>query len=132
MAVKEVDISDVGKYLQILSANGVNQIDGISVSYSRYEEAYCEALGKAMAQARTKAETMAAMEDATVTGHFTVKEGYQDDSLRGMSKSIAGNYSLTEYEEAAMDAAGSFEYSVGLTEVKATVTVCYVIDTKME
>lgn len=132
MTVKEIDISDVGKYLQILSVNGVNQIEGISVSYSRYEEAYCEALGKAMAQARTKAETMAAMEDATVTGHFTVMEGYQDDSLRGMSKSFAGNYSMSEYEEAAMDVAGGFEYSVGPTEVKATVTVCYMIDTRLE
>ena len=123
---------DIGKYLRILSTNGVNQIEGISVSYSRYEEAYCEALGKAMAQARTKAETMAAMEDATVTGHFTVTEGYQDDSLRGMSKSFAGNYSMSEYEEAAMDVAGGFEYSVGPTEVKATVTVCYMIDTRLE
>ena len=49
-----------------------------------------------------------------------------------MSKNFAGNDSMSEYEEAAMDTAGGFEYSVGPTEVKATVTVCYVIDIKME
>ncbi len=132
MAVKEVDISDVGKYLQILSANGVNRIDGISVSYSRYEEAYCEALGKAMKQARMKAETLAAVEDAELTGQFMATEGYQDDSLRSVSKGFAANYSMAEYEEAAMDGAGGFDYSVGTTEVKATVTVCYWIETRTE
>ncbi len=130
MSVKEVDISDIGKYLRILSTNGVNQIDGISVFYSGYEEAYCEALGKAMKQARTKAETLAAVEDAELTGQFMATEGYQDDSLRSVSKGFAANYSMAEYEEAAMDDAGGFDYSVGTTEVKATVTVCYLIETR--
>ena len=49
-----------------------------------------------------------------------------------MSKNFAGNDSMSEYEEAAMDTAGGFEYSVGPTEVKAPVTVGYMIETRMD
>ncbi len=51
MSVQEINVDEVGKYLEILSDNGVNQIDGITVFYSGYEDAYNEALGKAMLQA---------------------------------------------------------------------------------
>ena len=55
MSVEEISVDEVGKYLQILSENGVNQIDGITVFYSGYEDAYREALEKAMLQARKAA-----------------------------------------------------------------------------
>ena len=128
MSVNEISISDVGKYLQILSRNGVNQINGISVFYSGYEDAYCEALEKAMQQARKKAEALANAEGASVTGLYTVKEGYENDSLRSMTKSVSNSYAMEEYEEAAMDDAGGLEYMAGTTEVEAVVTVCYEID----
>ena len=127
MSVKEISTDDIGRYLQVLSANGVNQIDGISVFYSGYDEAYNEALGKAMQQARQKAETLAAAEGAAVTERFTVTEGYQNDSLRAAEKSVAGNYAMASYDEAA-EAGSGLDFTAGTTEVEAVVTVCYAID----
>lgn len=132
MSVNEISIADVGKYLQLLSMNGVNQINGISVFYSGYEEAYCEALEEAMQQARKKAEALANAEGASVTGLYTVTEGYENDSLRSMAKSVSNSYVMEEYKEAAMDDAGSLEYMAGVTEVEAVVTVCYEIDPNVE
>ena len=127
MSIKEISTDDIGRYLQVLSANGVNQIDGISVFYSGYDEAYNEALGKAMQQARQKAETLAAAEGAAVTERFTVTEGYQNDSLRAAEKSVAGNYAMASYDEAA-EAGSGLDFTAGTTEVEAVVTVCYAID----
>ncbi len=126
MSVNEIDLDDVGKYLQILSQNGVNEIDGISVYYSGYEDAYREALGQAMQQARLKAEALAEAESTTVTNRFSVVEGYQNDSLRSTEKNIAENYAMME--DAAAGDTGSLDYAVGTTEVEAVVTVCYEID----
>ena len=131
MSVDEISIDEVGTYLQVLSANGVNQIDGISVFYSGYEEAYNEALGKAVQQARQKAETLAQAAGASVTDRFTVTEGYQDVSIRSSAKSIAGNYMMAADEDYATDA-GGLDFSAGTTEVEASVTVCYVISTGQE
>ena len=132
MSVNEISLDDIGKYLQILSETGVNQIDGISVSYSDYEDAYQEALGKAMEQARQKAEALAKAEGAEVTDQFTATEGYQDASLRSRGKNIAENYAVMMSEDSAMGDTGGLDYSAGTTEVEAIVTVCYAIDTGTE
>lgn len=126
MSVNEISVGEMGKYLQILSENGVNQIDGIKVFYSGYEDAYNEALGKAMLQARQKAETLAKAEEAEITGRFTAEEGWQNDSLRGREKTLESNMIMA----AGDTASGSLDYSVGTTEVEAIVTVCYEIETK--
>lgn len=127
MSVEEISVDEVGKYLQILSENGVNQIDGITVFYSGYEDAYREALEKAMLQARGKAQTLAGAENAKITGRFSVEEGWQNDSLRGREKTLESNMVMTAAGDAASQ---SLDYSVGTTEVEATVKVCYEIETK--
>ena len=132
MSINEISLEDVGKYLQSLSKSGVNQIDGISVFYSGYEDAYREALGKAMQQARLKAEALAEAEGAEVADQFTVTEGWQDVSLRSREKNIAENYSVMMNEDSAMGDTGGLDYSAGTTEVEAVVTVCYAIDTGLE
>ena len=125
MTIHEISVDETGTYLQVLSNNGVNQIDGIYVTYSGYEDAYNEALEKAMQQARQKAETIAGAEDARISEQFTVTEGYQDDTLRGMGKNISGNYEMATFDEAAMDTGSGLDYSAGTTQVEAVVTVCY-------
>ena len=126
MSVQEIDIDEVGKYLQILSDSGVNQIDGITVFYSGYDDAYDEALGKAMLQARQKAETLAKAENAEVTGRFSAEEGYQNDSLQSREKAVEGNMVMAAMEDSG---AGSLDFAVGTSEVEAIVTVCYEIQT---
>ena len=125
MSADEISVDEVGKYLQVLSENGVNQIDGITVFYSEYDAAYNEALGKAMLQARQKAETLAEAEMAEVTGRFSAQEGLQNDSLRGREKSIENDMVMA----AADTGAGSLDFTVGTAEVEANVTVCYEITT---
>lgn len=125
MMIHEISVDEIGTCLQVLSDNGVNQIDGIYVTYSGYEEAYNEALEKAMQQARQKAETIAWAEDARISEQFTVTEGYQDDTLRGMGKTISGNFEMDTFDETAMDTGSGLDYSAGTTQVEAAVTVCY-------
>lgn len=124
MSVQEINVDEVGKYLEILSDNGVNQIDGITVFYSGYEDAYNEAFGKAMLQARQKAETLAKAEDAEFTGRFSAEEGYQNDSLRSREKTIESNMAMAAMEDSA---AGGLDFTVGTSEVEAIVTVSYEI-----
>ena len=127
MTISEITVDEIGKYLQVCSANGVNQIDGVSVYYSGYEEAYNEALTKAMKQARTKAEIMAEAEGAVLNGNFSAEEGYQDTSLMSRSKTIMGTYAMEEAMDSAMYDAGGLDYTAGTTEVEANVTVSYEI-----
>ena len=122
MSVNEIDVSEAGKYLKILSDNGVNQIYGITVFYSKYDEAYNEALSMAMAQARQKAETIAGTENAAISGEFSVTEEYQDASLRSMEKS-AEIFMMDSSDGAGTT--GSLDYSAGTTDIEAHVTVCY-------
>ena len=124
MSVNEIDVDEVGKYLQILSENGVNQIDGITVFFSGYDDAYQEALGKAMLQARQKAEALANAENAEVTARFSAQEGYQNDSLRSREKNLETDLVMAATEDSA---SGSLDFTVGTTEVEANVTVCYEI-----
>ena len=126
MSVNEISVDEVGEYLQVLSENSVNQIDGITVFYSGYDDAYNEALGKAMLQARQKAETLANVEEAEITGSFSAQEGYQNDSLRSGEKTVDSNMLMAASENSA---SGSLDYAVGITEVEAVVTVCYEIKT---
>ena len=124
MSINEISVDDVGKYLQLLSDNSVNEIDGINVSYSKYDEAYNEALSKAMIQARQKAETIAETENAVLSNVFFATEGYQNDSLRSVYKSVD---SFTPNSLEATET-GGLDYSVGTTNVEANVTVCYEIE----
>lgn len=121
MSVNEISVDEVGEYLQVLSENGVNQIDGIKVFYSGYDDAYNEALGKAMLQARQKAETLAKAENSEITGRFSAEEGYQNDSLRSREKNLETDMVMG----AADTGSGSLDFTVGTTEVEANVTVCY-------
>ena len=123
MSVNEIDLDDVGKYLQILSQNGVNEIDGISVYYSGYEDAYREALGQAMQQARLKAEALAEAESTTVTNRFSEAEQEKERSERAAAEKAEDSV-----RESADTGAGSLDFTVGTTEVEAVVTVCYEID----
>ena len=123
MSVNEISVDEVGEYLQVLSENGVNQIDGIKVFYSGYDDAYNEALGKAMLQARQKAETLAKAENSEITGRFSAEEGYQNDSLRSREKNLETDMVMG----AADTGSGSLDFTVGTTEVEANVTVCYEI-----
>ena len=128
MTINEISVDEIGTYLKLLSDNGVNQVDGIRMFYSGYEEAYREALGKAMQQAREKAETLAAAENAAVTDRFTVTEGGADTSLRGSELYLEENSAKAMYDAADMDAGSGLDYSVGTTEVQANITVCYQIE----
>lgn len=125
MSVNEIGVNEVGKYLQILSDSGANQIYGITVSYSKYDEAYNEALGKAMEQARQKAESIAKKENAGISDEFSATEGFQDDALRSVEKSVQ---SFTMDSDDDVGTTGSLDYSVGTTNVEAHVTVSYKIE----
>ena len=122
MTIKEIPIDNVGSILKLCSDNGVNEISGVSVYYSKYDEAYLEALGKAMEQARQKADAIAITEGASLSGQFSVTEGYQDTSMRSVAKSYSTDMvTANGMEEAILD------YSGGTAEISAIVTVEYIV-----
>ena len=118
MSVQDQDLENVGKLLADCVAAGVNNIDNISFLCSGYDEAYKEALQKAVAAAEEKAEVMASAAGMQVGEIRYLAEGYQDTGAR---YSRAAN-SFAKAEAAAMDVA---EMMPGETEVKAHVTAVY-------
>ena len=121
MSIEEIPVDEVGRYLSICSQNGMNEINGVNVFYSGYDEAYNDALKKAMEQAHRKAEIIAESEGVSLTGKFIVDEGYQNSSMRSMTKSYASNAMVMEDSAAVPE----LDYSAGSSEIEADVAVTY-------
>ena len=118
MTVGDLGMEEVGSVITSCVEAGVNQMNGVRYFCSGYDEAYKEALQKAVAAAEEKAEVMASAAGMQVGEIRYLAEGYQDTGAR---YSRAAN-SFAKAEAAAMDVA---EMMPGETEVKAHVTAVY-------
>ena len=121
MSIQDQNIEDLGKLLSACVAAGINNVDNVSFLCSGYDQAYQEALTKAVEASRAKAEVLASAAGKKLGEAVTITEGWQDSSAR-YGKSA--NMSFTA--EAAMDtgAAGP-AFQPGETEITANVTVTY-------
>ena len=93
---------------------------GLSYSCSRYDDFYHEALAKAVASAREKAEALAEASALQITMEKEIVEGYQDVTYRYNTE----RYNMSAMKDAAAEEA-SMEILPGEAEVQARITVTY-------
>lgn len=119
MSVQDQDIEAVGKLLAACVDAGANRIDSVVFLCSGYDEAYRQALAKAVDEARAKAEALAAAAGKKLGDAVTVTEGWQDTSAKA-GRSV----DVPDAVNAAADEAVPV-LQPGETEIRANVTVTY-------
>lgn len=75
LAIKVTDMESVGALIDVCFAAGANTLNGISFSASDTEEAKTEAMKKAVADAKNKAEILAEASGLKITGIENITEG---------------------------------------------------------
>lgn len=121
LEVTKVPVEQVSELMQAATDAGANQVDFMGYVTTSYDEAYQEALAKAVEAARPKAEAIAAASGARLGKVLSVTEGYQDMSLFAKSEAFATDGA------AASEEAG-IEVAPGEVEIEAQVTVVYAIN----
>ena len=119
LTIQDQDISEVGKLISACVAAGINNVDNISFLCSKFDEAYSEALSRAVEAARKKAEVLAHAAGKSLGDPVVITEGYQNTSARYAK---TANFALDAVAESA--AAGP-TLMPGETEITANVTVTY-------
>ena len=122
LTVGDRKVEETGRVIAACTESGANQFHGISMSSSRYDEAYEQALGAAVAEARAKAEAIAQASGSTLGPALSVTEGYQDTSARWRGANV--------YAEEAMvqKAAADMAVMPGEVPVGAPVTVTFLLE----
>ena len=75
LAVRVTDMESVGNVIDVCFAAGANTLNGISFSASDTEEAETDAMKKAVADAKKKAEILAEASGLRITGIEIISEG---------------------------------------------------------
>ncbi len=114
ITIKTTKIDEVGKLIDVATAAGANDIDGIDFESSKAEEYYQEALKKAMASAKQKANAITSTFGKTV-----------DVPLRVLEVSRGGAFNRNVYAAKMMDGAGETPIQAGGLKISATLTVEY-------
>ena len=120
LTISDLEIDNVGAVVKACVAAGANSSDGIEYYASNYDEAYNEALAKALETAKTKAEGIAAATGAGLGKVVNVVEGYQDTSARYVS-------SMNAMAEESADGGFAAKTMPGQVGITAQVTVTYAI-----
>lgn len=113
------DLANLGTFLDAASAAGANQIDGVRFSTEKGQEYELQVIEKAMDNAKAKAETIAKYAGKELKGIIAVNQG------GGVAVPVQYSNIGFMAKEAAMDAAGSTNISMGELKVTTNVTVQY-------
>lgn len=81
LTVSDIKVEDAGHIISQCVKAGINSMNGISYSCSGYDEAYKEALAKAVKGASEKAEVLAEASGKKLGDVVTIVEGYQNTDL---------------------------------------------------
>lgn len=119
LKVGDLPIDKAGNVITECVKAGINNVNSLRYFSSAYDETYQKALEQALADARVKAEGLAAAAGAELTDPPTITEGYQDMSYRYDSMNSI------EMEKAAADEADGITLNGGTLDVTARVTVTY-------
>lgn len=117
VTVSDIPMEQVGELLSNSVDAGINSIDSVSYFSSQYDEAYEEALAKAVTAAREKAEVMAEAGGCKVGKIVTIQEYSDNQQVR--YNGYAAKNSMAYAEAAAADMA----VMAGEVEVEADITV---------
>lgn len=122
LEVSGLAVGSVGNILTECVQVGINDIDGIEYTYSKYDETYNEVLNDAVKVARIKADSIASSNEVTVGSIKKITEGRQDTSYR-YTNSVAD----MGVAKSMMAEAESFDIMSGEIEIKANVDVTFEI-----
>ena len=119
LAIKVNDMDMVGSLIDVAFAAGANTLNGISFSASDTEDAKAEAMKKAVADARQKADILAEAAGLRITGIDSINEG----GVYSYENNIGNVYGKGMGVEASEDA-GTVVNAAKLV-VSASVTVTF-------
>ncbi|RGZ00153.1 SIMPL domain-containing protein [Clostridium sp. AM58-1XD] len=124
VTVSDIAIEKVGEIISGSVDAGVNNIRSVTYLSSKYDEAYQEALKKAVAAATTKAQAMAEAGDCKIGAivNITEYDGGQEARYTGYMSAGAGAKA-----EAAMDTA-AINVMPGEVSVQARITVEFAVN----
>jgi uncharacterized protein YggE len=122
LAIKVTDMESVGTLIDVAFAAGANTLNGISFSASDTEEAETEAMKKAVADAKNKAEILAEASGLKISAIEIISEG----GVYSYQINVGNVYSRAAgMEEPAMkEDAGTVVQSAKLI-VNATVSITF-------
>lgn len=112
------DLEGTGKLLDDLSAAGANRVDGIQFDTEKGDQYELQALGKAMENAKAKAEALAKAAGRQVKGVVNISESNVSSPIP-----YYGNYNLAKNE--AADTAAPTSIQSGEISLSSNVTVVY-------
>ena len=120
LAVKVTDLETVGKLIDECFAAGANTLNGITFSASDTAEARALSLTEAVADARAKAEVLAAASGLKITGIEVISEAgvYSYDNT-------VGNFSAKRMDGGTEEAAYGTVVQAAKLIVSATVTITF-------
>lgn len=122
LAIKVTDMESVGTLIDVAFAAGANTLNGISFSASDTEEAETEAMKKAVADAKNKAEILAEASGLKITGIEIISEG----GVYSYQNNIGNVYSrAAAMEEPAMEEDGGTVIQSAKLIVNATVSITF-------
>lgn len=121
-AVHQIQVSyrkldEIGKLLDALSAAGANRIDGVRFSTEKGDQYELEALKKAMANAKAKADTLASSAGRQVKGVVNIVQGAASAPPIFMEATMAKAMAVADSAVTSVQA--------GQIEISANVTVQY-------
>ncbi|WP_411676553.1 SIMPL domain-containing protein [Caproicibacter sp.] len=120
IAVSGVSIDKVGTVLDGSAAAGVNKIDSVRYSYSKYDDAYSTALTEATGKCRALADKIAAKNGVGVKGIKAINENKE-----GSAPPVVYNSSMKLTADAAES---STQAAAGQIDVNASVIITYEIE----
>jgi len=113
------DLAGIGKLLDAVSKAGANRIQGIQFGTEKADAYEIEAIDKAMANAKVKADAIAKAAGRSVKSVLHVQHG-------SVSNVVPPYYPMPKMESAAMDAGGAAtSVQPGEMEITTTVSVTY-------
>lgn len=122
LSVQDQDIDALGELLAACVEAGATNIDSVSFFCSNYDEAYREALAKAVEASKAKAEALAAAAGRKAGAVVSITEGWENSSAR-YDRGVNTAFDLAEAKAAALPS-----FQPGETEITANVTVVYGIE----
>lgn len=118
LTVSDIPVEQAGAVISQSVEAGVNGIESVDYFSGNYDAAYQEALEKAVASARTKAETIAQAGGKTLSGILHVEEQGYNPAARYSNSDV-----LTAGAGVKMESTADMAVMPGQLSVKATVTV---------
>lgn len=125
LTVSDLPIDDLDEILEKSVTSGINTIQSITYQASQYDKSYQEALTKAVASAREKAQVLAQAAGAEIGNVVSIQEtsGYSEARYTDYARSGQINSLMEAKQEAAADTAGSI--MPGEIQVEAGITAEY-------